>query len=164
MNDKKLEVFTIKYFSDEVVKDNKILLVFLLPCACLIIVIILYLVLDRLKTTGKYASIVSNIGKNIIAFVLLFSVVFVMVFSTDFQITNIKNKATVSSGYVTAKTTVYKPATIFRMGLTEYILYVDGEYVDALGEATVCTKKYFVDEKTYNEYDVGDYFDSKDIK
>lgn len=72
-----------------------------------------------------------------------------------------EGKRNVTSGYVTNKEIIYHRATYFRDGVTEYILYFEGEYTNAFDKQTAYTKKICVSEETFKHYDVGDYFDSK---
>lgn len=69
----------------------------------------------------------------------------------------------ISCGTVTNKEIVYRNATYFRDGVTEYILYFEGEYTNAFDKQTAYTKKIYVSEETYKYYNVGDYFDSKNL-
>lgn len=80
---------------------------------------------------------------------------FLSLFSIGVNLINITRILDVSSGYVVDKQIVHGTAT--------YILCLDGEFTNAFNKPTACTKKYLVDMETYNKYEVGDYFDSKDI-
>lgn len=74
-----------------------------------------------------------------------------------------EGKRNMSSGYVTDKKIIYQRATYFRDSTTEYILYFEGEYTNAFDKQSAYTKKIYVDEETYEYYNVGDFFDSKNI-
>lgn len=68
-----------------------------------------------------------------------------------------------ASGYVVDKKIIYKDPTYFDGYYTKYVLFLGGEYTNVFGESVEYAKEYFVNKETYNEYEVGDYFDSKDI-
>lgn len=72
-------------------------------------------------------------------------------------------KENMSSGYVTDKEIIYRSATYFRDSTTDYILYFEGEYTNAFDKQVAYTKKVYVSEDTYKHYNVGDYFDSKNL-
>ncbi len=105
--------------------------------------------------------------KNIIKAVFRFGCISVvlMFFIGMFNVIHDDNegKKNMSSGYVTDKEIVYQRATYFRGSDTEYILYFEGEYTNAFDKQSSYTKKIYVDEETYRYYDVGDFFDSKNI-
>ncbi len=88
---------------------------------------------------------------------------FIIIYSYTFCYNELKGKANMTGGYISKKEVVYSPATYFRSGVTEYILYIDGEYINGLNKPTAYTKKYIVDKDIYNEYKIGDYFDSEDV-
>lgn len=69
-----------------------------------------------------------------------------------------------ASGYVVDKKIIYKDPTYFDGYYTRYVLFLGGECTNVFGESIEYAKEYFVNKETYNEYEVGDYFDSKDIK
>ena len=72
-------------------------------------------------------------------------------------------KENMSSGYVTDKEVIYRSATYFRDSTTDYILYFEGEYTNAFDKQVTYTKRIYVSEDIYKHYDVGDYFDSKNL-
>ncbi len=74
-----------------------------------------------------------------------------------------EGKRNMTSGYVTNKEIIYHRATYFRDGVTEYILYFEGEYTNAFDKQTAYTRKICVSEETFKHYDIGDYFDSKNL-
>ncbi|MBD5443923.1 MAG: hypothetical protein HDR29_00030 [Lachnospiraceae bacterium] len=76
---------------------------------------------------------------------------------------DIKKQNNISCGIVTNKETVYQKATYFRDSTTEYILYFEGEYTNAFDKQSAYTKKIYVDEETYKYYNVGDFFDYKNV-
>ena len=136
--------------------DKQIILIVL--CAvCLTIGTVVYVIKPDMRTSSADTKILYKLVQIFVGLLLLCVEVLGIVFYT----VAIKNEASVTGGCVTDKTTVYRPATYFRTGQTEYVLYVDGEYIDNLGKTKTYAKKFFVDRETYDEYAIGDYYDTK---
>ena len=80
------------------------------------------------------------------------------------QAIDIKRISDISDGYVTNKKIVTHSATIFRGSVTEYQLYITGEYTKSITDVTAEYEKNFtVSEEIYNSYNIGDYFNSQNI-
>lgn len=74
-------------------------------------------------------------------------------------------KGTVT-GYITKKEVIPAYAfsfIFFRYSDTEYRIYIDYEYEGIFGESVSASKYFSVDEATYQQYHVGDYFDASNI-
>lgn len=80
------------------------------------------------------------------------------------QAIDVKRISDISDGYVTNKEIVTHSATIFRGAVIEYKLYITGEYTKSITDVTAeYEKKFNVSEEIYNSYNIGDYFDSKNL-
>lgn len=104
-----------------------------------------------------------NLSK--IMFKIAFSILMGTLIFTILKIslTDYKGINDISSGYVTDKKIVYENATWFRDGVMEYILYVEGEYTNAFDKQVKFVKKFYVSEEAYTHYNIGNYFDSKNL-
>ncbi len=80
------------------------------------------------------------------------------------QAIDFKRKSDIADGYVTDKKVITHNATVFRGAVTEYKLYITGEYTQSITDVTSEYEKIFnVSKEVYNSYNVGDYFNSKNL-
>ncbi len=80
------------------------------------------------------------------------------------QAIDFKRKSDIADGYVTDKKVITHNATVFRGAVTEYKLYITGEYTKSITDVTSEYEKIFnVSKEVYNSYNVGDYFNSKNL-
>lgn len=104
-----------------------------------------------------------NIPKAMFRFACLVVIVTFFIGMLNMLHSDIVGKENMSSGYVTDKEIIHRSATYFRDSTTDYILSFEGEYTNAFDKQVAYTKKIYVSEDTYKHYDVGDYFDSKNL-
>lgn len=104
-----------------------------------------------------------NIPKAMFRFACLLVIVTFSIGMFKMVHSDVVGRENMSSGYVTDKEIIYRSATYFRDSTTDYILYFEGEYTNDFNNQVAYTKKIYVSEDTYKHYDVGDYFDSKNL-